>query len=93
LAEQGSHPVTRLVPYQIVRRICRYFAGKNQATGVPGPYAYDYSVQETRAEILAARPMAQSACEETPKRSLEHRSGLRVAYGGITQRLLGWPTP
>jgi hypothetical protein len=28
LAEQGSHPVTRLVPYQIVRRICRYFEGK-----------------------------------------------------------------
>jgi hypothetical protein len=25
--------------------------------------------------------------------SLEHRSDLRVAYGGLTKRLLGWPTP
>jgi hypothetical protein len=25
--------------------------------------------------------------------SLAHRSDLRVAYGGLTKRLLGWPTP
>jgi len=62
---------------EILQRICRYFAGRNQATGVWCPYAYDPLLRgegptalrrRSRGEqavILVVRDMARLASSET----------------------------
>ena len=47
----------------ILQGICRYFAGKNQATYARYPYAYDRVWRGEHSVTLIARPMAQGRGE------------------------------
>jgi hypothetical protein len=48
----------------MVREIYRYFAGKNQATGIPCAYASDRCVCVGHAVTRVTRFMTQLACVE-----------------------------
>ena len=69
--EHGSRLATALVQWQISQRMCRYFAGKNQARGVRCAYTSYPLLGREHAVMLVARPMAKSVSEEIPSAPVE----------------------
>ena len=51
------------------------------------------SCEGTMQSRLARDPWQNQHAKKHRMLSLEHHSDLRDAYCGITQKLLGWPTP
>jgi hypothetical protein len=87
---RGSQPVTRLVPDQIVQRICRYFAGHTQATGVPCPYTDDCFLSGNIRSHLMPDPGHNPQAKNHRRLFLGRCSARRGAYGSVTKECLGW---